>query len=144
MKKVKIRYRKNSNGTSSIRLNFFDGYENKNGIRKAKRLIKTLPFHLITNPKSKEEEDLNKNVSERNFFCILVCNQCDIDKNNHMVSFDQGIRLANTLQIPFVTTSAKYGINIDLLFTYLVRGLCLQHSLYNANFEQNMRLKDKR
>ena len=59
MKKVKIRYRKNTNGTSSIRLNFFDGYENKNGIRKAKRLIKTLPFHLITNPKSKEEEDLN-------------------------------------------------------------------------------------
>ena len=37
MKKVKIRYRKNSNGTSSIRLNFFNGYEKVNGKKKAKR-----------------------------------------------------------------------------------------------------------
>ena len=59
MKKVKIRYRKNANGTSSIRLNFFDGYETIDGKRKAKRLIKTLPFHLFTSPKSKKEEKIN-------------------------------------------------------------------------------------
>ena len=59
-KTVKIRYRPNSNGTSSIRLNFFSGYEIANGKRKAKRLIKTLPFHLITDPKTKDEKNQNE------------------------------------------------------------------------------------
>ena len=59
MKRVKIRYRKNANGTSSIRLNCFCGYEKVNGKKKAKRLIKTLPFHLVTEPASKEEIKLN-------------------------------------------------------------------------------------
>ena len=58
-KTVKIRFRKNSNGTSSIRLNFFSGYEIANGKRKAKRLIKTLPFHLITHPKTTDEKKQN-------------------------------------------------------------------------------------
>ena len=59
-KTVKIRYRQNSNGTSSIRLNFFSGYEIVNGKRKAKRLIKTLPFHLITDPKTTDEKNQNE------------------------------------------------------------------------------------
>ena len=59
-KTVKIRYRPNSNGTSSIRLNFFSGYEIANGKRKAKRLIKTLPFYLITDPKTKDEKNQNQ------------------------------------------------------------------------------------
>ena len=59
-KTVKIRYRTNSNGTSSIRLNFFSGYEIVNGKRKAKRLIKTLPFHLITDPKTTDEKNQNE------------------------------------------------------------------------------------
>ena len=59
MKKVKIRYRVNSNGTSSIRLNYFHGYEMVDGKRKAKRTIKTLPFHLITKPKTSNEQKLN-------------------------------------------------------------------------------------
>ena len=59
-KTVKIRYRPNSNGTSSIRLNFFSGYEIANGKRKAKRLIKTLPFYLITDPKTKDEKNQNE------------------------------------------------------------------------------------
>jgi len=58
-KTVKIRYRPNSNGTSSIRLNFFSGYEFVNGKRKPKRLIKTLPFHLFTDPKTKDEKNQN-------------------------------------------------------------------------------------
>ena len=59
-KTVKIRYRPNSNGTSSIRLNFFSGYEIVNGKRKPKRLIKTLPFHLITEPKTTDEKNQNE------------------------------------------------------------------------------------
>ncbi len=59
-KTVKIRYRPNSNGTSSIRLNFFSGYEIVNGKRKPKRLIKTLPFHLITDPKTTDEKNQNE------------------------------------------------------------------------------------
>ena len=58
-KTVKIRYRPNTNGTSSIRLNFFSGYSIVNGKRKAKRLIKTLPFHLITDPKTTDEKNKN-------------------------------------------------------------------------------------
>ena len=60
MKKVKIRYRENSNGTSSIRLNYFHGYEIVKGRKKAKRSIKTLPFHLVTNPVKKEDIKLNE------------------------------------------------------------------------------------
>tara|TARA_A200000113_G_scaffold186783_1_gene174012 strand:+ start:72 stop:2330 length:2259 start_codon:yes stop_codon:yes gene_type:complete len=59
-KTVKIRFRPNSNGTSSIRLNFFSGYEIVNGKRKAKRLIKTLPFHLITDPKTLDDKTQNE------------------------------------------------------------------------------------
>ena len=59
-KTVKIRYRPNSNGTSSIRLNFFSGYEIVDGKRKPKRLIKTLPFHLITDPKTIDEKNQNE------------------------------------------------------------------------------------
>ena len=67
VKKVKIRFRENSNGTSSIRLNYFGGYETVNGKRKAKRLIKTLPFHLITNPVTLEQENNNKKFKIRAF-----------------------------------------------------------------------------
>ena len=59
-KTVKIRYRPNSNGTSSIRLNFFSGYKLVSGKRKPKRLIRTLPFHLITNPKTTDEKNQNE------------------------------------------------------------------------------------
>ena len=64
-KTVKIRYRPNSNGTSSIRLNFFSGYEIANGKRKAKRLIKTLPFHLVTNPKTTDEKNQNETLIKK-------------------------------------------------------------------------------
>ena len=64
MKKVKIRYRENSNGTSSIRLNYFHGYEIVKGIKKAKRSIKTLPFHLVTNPVTKEDINLNESYKK--------------------------------------------------------------------------------
>ena len=53
--KVKVRFRENSNGTTSIRLNYFGGYSYSNGKRKAIRLIKTLPNHLITNPKTQDQ-----------------------------------------------------------------------------------------
>jgi succinate dehydrogenase / fumarate reductase flavoprotein subunit len=64
MKKVKIRYRENSNGTSSIRLNYFHGYENVKDKKKAKRSIKTLPFHLVTNPVTKEDIKLNESYKK--------------------------------------------------------------------------------
>ena len=64
-KTVKIRYRPNSNGTSSIRLNFFSGYEIVNGKRKPKRLIKTLPFHLITDPKTTDEKNQNETYIQK-------------------------------------------------------------------------------
>ena len=64
MKKVKIRYRENSNGTSSIRLNYFHGYENVKDKKKAKRSIKTLPFHLFTNPVTKEDIKLKESYKK--------------------------------------------------------------------------------
>jgi len=65
MKKVKIRFRENSNGTSSIRLNYFHGYEIVNGKKKAIRKIKTLPFHLVTKPKTKKEHKLNESFKNK-------------------------------------------------------------------------------
>ena len=65
MKKVKIRFRENSNGTSSIRLNYFHGYEIVSGKKKAIRKIKTLPFHLITKPKTKKEHKLNESFKNQ-------------------------------------------------------------------------------
>ncbi len=64
-KKVKIRYRENSNGTSSIRLNYFGGYDIVDGKRKAIRLIRTLPFHLVTKPKNDEQSKTNEKYKRK-------------------------------------------------------------------------------
>ena len=64
-KKVKIRYRENSNGTSSIRLNYFGGYDIVDGKRKAIRLIKTLPFHLVTKPKNYDQLKTNEKYKRK-------------------------------------------------------------------------------
>ena len=64
-KKVKIRFRENSNGTSSIRLNYFGGYDIIDGKRKAIRLIKTLPFHLVTDPKDDNQLKINEKYKKK-------------------------------------------------------------------------------
>ena len=64
-KKVKIRYRENSNGTSSIRLNYFGGYDIVDGKRKAIRLIRTLPFYLVTKPKNDEQSKTNEKYKRK-------------------------------------------------------------------------------
>ena len=64
-KKVKIRFRENSNGTSSIRLNYFGGYDIIDGKRKAIRLIKTLPFHLVTDPKDENQLKINEKFKKK-------------------------------------------------------------------------------
>ena len=65
LKRVKIRYRANSNGTSSIRLNFFHGYKIIDNKRKAIRSIKTLPFHLFTNPSDDKEVKINNSYKKK-------------------------------------------------------------------------------
>ena len=92
MKKVKIRYRVNSNGTSSIRLNYFHGYEIIDGKRKAKRTIKTLPFYLITKPKNSKEEKLNQSrkkqavkIAEERAAAALADKEKFGDKNREMI-----------------------------------------------------------
>ena len=57
------------------------------------------------------------------------------DFQDDIVSFEEGIELADKLKIPFLATSAKENINIHLLFTFLIRGICLQQLLYKQNFE---------
>lgn len=57
---VKLRKRINKNGTVSLRLDTFLGYEvDTSGKRRAKRERTTLPFHLIENPKSLAEHKAN-------------------------------------------------------------------------------------
>jgi len=65
LKRVKIRYRANSNGTSSIRLNFFHGYKIIDNKRKAVRSIRTLPFHLFTNPSDDKEVKINNSYKKK-------------------------------------------------------------------------------
>ena len=57
---VKLRKRINKNGTVSLRLDTFLGYEvDPTGKRRAKRERITLPFHLVENPKSIAEHKAN-------------------------------------------------------------------------------------
>ena len=67
---------------------------------------------------------------------ILVCNKCDLIKDNPdkcQVSIDEGINLSDRLNIPLIFTSAKdkYGGNIKVLFTYATKQLWIK-SVLNA------------
>ena len=59
--------------------------------------------------------------------CILVCNKCDLNENqpaddcNDIVTFSEGKILSDKLNIPFIQTSAKNGVNIKLLFEIAVK-----------------------
>jgi GTPase KRas protein len=64
-------------------------------------------------------------VKERNYFpMILVGNKRDLgncmqdlsDDNERKVSFQEGLELSQTLGIPFIESSAKERVNIDILF----------------------------
>jgi small GTP-binding protein len=51
---------------------------------------------------------------------ILVANKCDL-ANLRKVSKEEGHLLSNFLKIPYIETSAKNGINVDLAFHEAVR-----------------------
>jgi small GTP-binding protein len=51
---------------------------------------------------------------------ILVANKCDL-VNLRKVSKEEGHLLSNFLKIPYIETSAKNGINVDLAFHEAVR-----------------------
>jgi small GTP-binding protein len=48
---------------------------------------------------------------------LLVANKCDVDKENHVISSEEGRMLAKQWGCHFAETSAKISQNIDNLFT---------------------------
>jgi hypothetical protein len=44
-----------------------------------------------------------------------------INKNSRVVSFEEGVKVANQNKIPFLEVSAKVGINIEEIFIILSR-----------------------
>ncbi|KIJ45750.1 hypothetical protein M422DRAFT_166602 [Sphaerobolus stellatus SS14] len=53
---------------------------------------------------------------------MLVGNKCD-KSNEREVTRDEGVELARTFECEFLETSAKTGVNVERLFTLLVRKL---------------------
>eukprot|EP00300_Choanocystis_sp_HF-7_P025390 c2720_g1_i1.p1 GENE.c2720_g1_i1~~c2720_g1_i1.p1 ORF type:complete len:168 (-),score=39.60 c2720_g1_i1:91-594(-) len=53
---------------------------------------------------------------------ILVANKCDLEKER-VVSMEQGKALADSLNLPFYETSALYRLNVNEVFTHLVRNI---------------------
>ena len=65
------------------------------------------------------------------YSCVLVCNKCDLDDKLHEISFEDGMMLADELNIPFIQTSASTNANIDLLFEIAVKRYWLNNEFFN-------------
>ena len=64
---------------------------------------------------------------------VLVANKTDLDSSLHQVTSDIGIRVADSWgRIPFYETSAKYRVNIDQVFTDLVRQIMRRDSAFGS------------
>jgi len=61
---------------------------------------------------------------------VLVGNKCD--KNERLVSFDEGQKLAKEFGMQFFETSAKTNINVSETFTFLTKEI-LKNNETNGN-----------
>lgn len=66
----------------------------------------------INNPKSFTKEESVR---------ILIGNRCDCAPEEREVSYEEGKKLAEKLEMKFFETSAKYNINIKEVFMYLTK-----------------------
>ena len=70
-------------------------------------------------------EEIEMNGNEKS--CkILVGNKLDLDTTNdskRQVSYEEGKKLADLLNIPFIETSAKYDTNVKEAFVTLIRDI---------------------
>ncbi len=64
---------------------------------------------------------------------ILVANKCDLD-HLRKVSKEEGHMLSNLLRIPYIETSAKNCINVDLAFHEAVRLIRLLYAVNLHSF----------
>ena len=68
-----------------------------------------------------------KDNSDKNVFCALVGNKCDLE-GNRMILKEEGEKLAQKLKIAFFEVSAKTGVGIENLFKYLIDGVYKKNS----------------
>ena len=54
---------------------------------------------------------------------VLVGNKCDC-KERRLVTYEQGLELADWLGCPFFETSSKYDVNVDDAFEKLIDIIC--------------------
>jgi small GTP-binding protein len=98
-------------------------YQNSLPMELFKRLNGVLLVYDVTNRKSFDAVSSWVQVIEEkapdNTSIVLVGNK--IDKPNHQVTEEEGRLLANSFQAPFLTTSAKEGINVEAAFHELIK-----------------------
>ncbi|CAG9311365.1 unnamed protein product [Blepharisma stoltei] len=69
---------------------------------------------------------------------ILVGNKCDLE-NERVVSYDEGKSFADSLGIPYIETSSKYGYNIgrtlEILIFHIIPSLNSKNAqnIFNCN-----------
>lgn len=83
--RVKVRERENSDGTNTIRLDYFGGYFNVDGKRVPKRYRRKLDFKLITIPSNPLEKEQNKNYRERAKLIAIDCEREIINEEHGLV-----------------------------------------------------------
>lgn len=54
---------------------------------------------------------------------VLVGNKCDCEERR-LVTYEQGLELADRLGCPFFETSSKYDVNVDDAFEKLIDIIC--------------------
>jgi small GTP-binding protein len=80
-----------------------------------------LVFDLTDRYSFEKLEDWIKDIQQfgaRNCVVMLVGNKADLI-NNRVVSFDEASELAKKYQLDYIETSAKNGMNISFIFTYI-------------------------
>jgi len=69
----------------------------------------------------------------------IVGNKCD---QKEAKILDAGKKLANVHNIPFFTTSAKAGLNVDNVFENIVKNVFLQRELYDNKLRKDREDKE--
>ena len=62
-----------------------------------------------------------KDLTESEIPMVLVCNKIDIFPDQRHVTREEGLRMANRLNCPYIETSAKLNINATKPWIEIVR-----------------------